>query len=126
MPIATNSSAPESGSGIKPDAIPAGDRLQKRALPVDHPAALVDEPQVARIHSERQYGSLQRFDWLPFPDLLVYFRLRRILLLGVALARELFGAAQGEVLERGVLDARADVLHELDPQTQQQFPRRFT
>ncbi len=46
-------------------------------------ALLVNEPLLADVHSERQFGKLLRFDLLPFVDLLAYFRLRRAILLRV-------------------------------------------
>ena len=46
-------------------------------------ALLVDEPLIADIHSERQWGKLLRFDLLDFSDLLAYFKIRRKVLLRV-------------------------------------------
>ena len=46
-------------------------------------ALLVDEPLIADIHSERDWGKLLRFDLLDFPELLVYFKIRRKVLLRV-------------------------------------------
>jgi hypothetical protein len=46
-------------------------------------ALLADEPLFLDIHPERQWGKLLRFDLLPFPDLLAYFKLRRTVLLRV-------------------------------------------
>lgn len=46
-------------------------------------ALLLDKPLFLDIHPERQWGNLLRYDLLPFADLLVYFRLRRTVLLRV-------------------------------------------
>lgn len=46
-------------------------------------ALLTEEPFIAEIHSERQWGKLLRYDLLPFSELLAYFTLRRRVLLRV-------------------------------------------
>ena len=46
-------------------------------------ALLLDEPLMADVHAERQWGKLLRFDLLPFSELLGYFKLRRTVLLRV-------------------------------------------
>ena len=46
-------------------------------------ALLLDEPLMADIHSERDWGKLLRFDLLDFPELLAYFKIRRKVLLRV-------------------------------------------
>lgn len=46
-------------------------------------ALLVDEPLLADVHSEREWGKLLRFDLLDFPELLAYFKTRRKVLLRV-------------------------------------------
>ena len=46
-------------------------------------ALLVDEPLIADIHSERDWGKLLRFDLLDFPELLAYFKIRRKVLLRI-------------------------------------------
>jgi hypothetical protein len=46
-------------------------------------ALLADEPVFIDIHPERELGKLLRFDLLEFPDLLAYFKLRRVILLRV-------------------------------------------
>ena len=46
-------------------------------------ALLVDEPFLAPVHSERQWGKLVRYDVLPFTELLAYFKTRREVLLRV-------------------------------------------
>lgn len=44
-------------------------------------ALLQTNPLVANIHPERQFGKLIRLEQLPFADLLIYFKLRRTILL---------------------------------------------
>ncbi len=44
---------------------------------------LLKEPDLQRIHPERDWGKLVRYQKLDFDDLLVYFKLRRLVLLGV-------------------------------------------
>lgn len=46
-------------------------------------ALIADEPLLNRVHAERDLGKLLRFDLLPFPELITYFRLRRTVLLRV-------------------------------------------
>ena len=46
-------------------------------------ALLLDQPFIADVHAERQWGKLLRFDLLPFSELLGYFKLRRTVLLRV-------------------------------------------
>jgi hypothetical protein len=46
-------------------------------------ALLVDEPLLVDIHPERQWGRLLRYELLPVSDLLVYFKLRRTILMRV-------------------------------------------
>lgn len=46
-------------------------------------ALLLDQPLIADVHAERQWGKLLRFDLLPFSELLAYFKLRRTVLLRV-------------------------------------------
>ena len=46
-------------------------------------ALLLDEPLMADIHSERDWGKLLRFDLLDFPELLAYFKIRPKVLLRV-------------------------------------------
>ncbi|HEY3476789.1 MAG TPA: DinB family protein [Anaerolineales bacterium] len=46
-------------------------------------ALLAHEPVVPNIHPERQWGRLLKFEQLPFPDLMTYFKLRRTILLRV-------------------------------------------
>lgn len=46
-------------------------------------ALLKNEPLLAGLHAERDLGNLLRFDTLPFPDLLAYFKLRRTVLLRI-------------------------------------------
>lgn len=46
-------------------------------------ALLASEPTLPSVHPERQWGKLLRFDLLDISELLVYFRLRRTVLLRV-------------------------------------------
>jgi len=46
-------------------------------------ALLANEPLVADVHPERQWGKLLRYDLSPFSDLLAYFSFRRTMLLRV-------------------------------------------
>ena len=46
-------------------------------------ALLLEEPLIPDVHSERQWGKLLRYDLLSCPDLLIYFKLRRLVLLRV-------------------------------------------
>ena len=48
-----------------------------------HLALLCDGPQIAAVHSEREFGALVRYAELPGTDLLAYFQLRRTMLLRV-------------------------------------------
>jgi hypothetical protein len=83
-------------------------------------ALLVDEPLFPDIHSERQWGKLLRYDLLPFPDLLAYFRLRRTTLLRVldSLTEQQWGRVireEGKKRKESVYwRARTIAMHELD------------
>ena len=46
-------------------------------------ALLRNAPLLPGLHAERDLGKLLRFDTLPFPDLLAYFKLRRSVLLRI-------------------------------------------
>jgi hypothetical protein len=46
-------------------------------------ALLMDEPLIANIHSERDWGQLLRHDLSDFDELLVYFKFRRTVMLRV-------------------------------------------
>jgi hypothetical protein len=46
-------------------------------------ALLMDEPLIANIHSERDWGQLLRLDLSDFDELLVYFKFRRTVMLRV-------------------------------------------
>jgi hypothetical protein len=46
-------------------------------------ALLIEEPLIANIHSEKEWGKLVRFDLLEFSELLTYFTIRRKVLLRV-------------------------------------------
>lgn len=56
---------------------------EARSSEMIYQALLVDEPFFADIHPERDWGKLLRFDLLDFSDLLVYFTVRRKVLLRV-------------------------------------------
>ena len=83
-------------------------------------ALLRDEPMIADLHAERDLGKLLRFDQLPFPDLLAYFKVRRAVLLRVLVSlsekkwsrciREAKKARKESVYWR----ARGQALHELE------------
>jgi hypothetical protein len=57
--------------------------IEARSSEVIYLALLLDEPLVADVHPERQWGKLLRYDLLSFSDLLTYFKLRRAVLLRV-------------------------------------------
>jgi len=83
-------------------------------------ALLRDEPFLADIHAERDLGNLLRFDLFPFAELLVYFRLRRKVLLRVldSLTEEKWSRCireAGKQRQESVYwRARGQALHELE------------
>ncbi|MBI3153756.1 MAG: DinB family protein [Chloroflexi bacterium] len=83
-------------------------------------ALLLEEPLLADVHSERDWGRLVRFDLLDFPDLLTYFKLRRRVLLRVlsALTEAEWSRSireQGKKRKESIYwRARALAIHELD------------
>lgn len=83
-------------------------------------ALLLEEPLLADVHSERDWGRLVRFDLLDFPDLLMYFKLRRRVLLRVlsALTEAEWSRSireQGKKRKESIYwRARALAIHELD------------
>ena len=83
-------------------------------------ALLVDEPLLADIHSEREWGKLLRFDLLDFPELLTYFKTRRKVLLRVlsALTEAQWARPireEGKKRKESIyLRARSLALHELE------------
>ena len=83
-------------------------------------ALLLDEPLIADVHAERQWGKLLRFDLLPFSELLAYFKLRRTVLLRVLPGRtEKQGRRvireEGKRRQESVYwRARGIAMHELD------------
>jgi hypothetical protein len=93
---------------------------EARASEAIYLALLLDEPLLPNIHSERQWGKLLRFDLLSAPDLLAYFKLRRVVLLGVldSLTDEGWGRVTREAgkkrKESVYWRARALAIHELD------------
>ena len=46
-------------------------------------ALMLNEPEVAPVHAERQWGKLVRYDLRPFAEMAAYFRFRRAVLLRV-------------------------------------------
>ena len=93
---------------------------EARASEAIYLALLVDEPMLAQVHAERQWGNLLRFDLLPFAELLVYFKLRRTVLLRVLAGLD-DGLWSRTVREAGkkrqesvYWKARALALHELE------------
>lgn len=83
-------------------------------------ALLVDEPALLPIHAERDWGALARYERLPFPDLLAYFNVRRVMLLGVlkGLDEREWGRTVQEAgkkrRESVYWKARGQALHELE------------
>ena len=83
-------------------------------------ALLLDEPLVADVHPERQWGKLLRYDLLAFSELLTYFKLRRAVLLRVltSLTEEQWGRVIREAgkkrKESVYWRARTIAMHELD------------
>jgi len=83
-------------------------------------ALLLDEPLMADVHPERQWGKLLRYDLLAFSDLLDYFKIRRAVLLRIlaSLTEEQWGRAIREAgkkrKESVYWRARTIAMHELD------------
>ena len=83
-------------------------------------ALLTDEPLLAGIHAERDLGKLLCFDLFPFPDLLAYFKTRRMVLLRVleSLNEEKWSRCVREAgkqrKESIFWRARGQALHELE------------
>ena len=83
-------------------------------------ALLLEEPLIPDVHSERQWGKLLRYDLLSCPDLLIYFKLRRLVLLRVlaSLTEEQWARPireEGKKRKESVYWlARALAMHELD------------
>lgn len=83
-------------------------------------ALLRNEPLIAGLHAERDLGKLLRFDRLPFPELLAYFKLRRTVLLRIleSLTEKQWSRSvreEGKQRKESVyLLARGQALHELE------------
>lgn len=83
-------------------------------------ALLLEEPLIPEVHSERQWGKLLRYDLLSFPELLVYFKLRRTVLLRIldSLTQEQWSRTireEGKKRQESVYwRARALAMHEQD------------
>lgn len=81
-------------------------------------ALLIDEPLLPYIHPERNLGKLIRLDEVPFQELLMYFNLRRTILLGVLepLSENQWGRlvrAEKKLRKESVFwQARGQALHE--------------
>ena len=93
---------------------------EARSSEMIYQALLVDEPYVADIHPERDWGKLLRFDLLDIPDLIAYFKTRRKVLLRVlsALTEDQWARVireEGKKRKESVYwRARTIVMHELD------------
>ncbi|HET6823142.1 MAG TPA: DinB family protein, partial [Anaerolineales bacterium] len=83
-------------------------------------ALLLEEPLIPDVHSERQWGKLLRYDLLSCSDLLIYFKLRRLVLLRVlaSLTEEQWARPireEGKKRKESVYwRARSLAMHELD------------
>jgi DinB family protein len=83
-------------------------------------ALLLDEPFIADVHPERQWGRLLKFHLLPFSELLAYFQLRRVVLLRVLASlteaqwRRSIREAGKKRQESVYWQARTIAMHELD------------
>jgi hypothetical protein len=83
-------------------------------------ALLLDEPLIANVHPEREWGKLLRYDLLTSSDLLSYFKLRRAVLLRVldSLTEEQWSRVireEGKKRKESVYwRARTIAMHELD------------
>jgi hypothetical protein len=83
-------------------------------------ALLLDEPLMPDIHPERQWGSLLRFDLMPFSELFAYFKVRRSVLVRVlaSLTDEQWARSireSGKKRQESVYwRARTIAMHELD------------
>jgi hypothetical protein len=83
-------------------------------------ALLRNEPLIPDLHAERDLGKLLRFDTLPFPELLTYFKLRRNVLLRIleTLTEKQWSRVvreEGKQRKESIYwRARAQALHELE------------
>ena len=83
-------------------------------------ALLLDQPLIADVHAERQWGKLLRFDLLPFSELLAYFKVRRTVLLRVLASltetewRRAIREERKKRKESVYWRARGIAMHELD------------
>lgn len=93
---------------------------EARSSEMIYQALLVKEPFFADIHPERDWGRLLRLDLLDFPELLVYFKIRRKVLLRVlsGLKEKDWGRVvreEGKQRKESVYwRARTIAMHELD------------
>jgi hypothetical protein len=83
-------------------------------------ALLIDEPLLPNLHPERDLGKLIHLDQMPFDDLLVYFKLRRTILLRIleSLSEKKWSRVVREERkqrrESVYSQARGQALHELE------------
>ncbi|MCI0550070.1 MAG: DinB family protein [Anaerolineae bacterium] len=93
---------------------------EARSSEMIYQALLTNEPVFADIHPERDWGKLLRFDLLDFQDLLVYFKIRRKVLLRVLSSLKDEGWSryvreEGKQRKESVYwRARTIAMHELD------------
>jgi len=93
---------------------------EARSSEMIYQALLANEPLFADIHPDKNWGKLLRFDLLEFSDLLVYFKLRRTVLLRVLSGLKEEGWArcvreEGKQRKESVYwRARTIAMHELD------------
>ncbi|MBE0672242.1 MAG: DinB family protein [Anaerolineales bacterium] len=93
---------------------------EARSSEMIYQALLVNEPYVADIHPDRDWGKLLRFDLLDVPDLIAYFKTRRKVLLRIlsALTEAQWARAvreEGKKRKESVYwRARTIAMHELD------------
>ncbi|MCY4021235.1 MAG: DinB family protein [Chloroflexi bacterium] len=93
---------------------------EARASDAIYSALLLRTPLVPRIHPERDWGKLMRYEQFNYDDLLDYFRFRRQVLLGVLRGLNEKGWAR-DIQEKGkqrresvYLLARGTALHEME------------
>lgn len=94
--------------------------VEARSSEAIYLALLANESLFVDIHPEKQFGKLLRYDLLPFPALLAYFRVRRTVLLHVlnSLKEEQWSRSireSGKQRKESVYwRARTIAMHELD------------
>ena len=83
IPAGKLSQPPGKGERTPIEALAHMLNSEARSSEMIYQALLVNEPFFANIHPERDWGKLLRLDLLDFPELLVYFKIRRKVLLRV-------------------------------------------